>query len=60
VTGVQTCALPILAAFGQIIGSNGLGFTPFAFAGMLGWGPGLTAAATLITIWFKKEGQPSG
>ena len=46
--------LSLMAAIGQILGSNGLTFNLFTFAGVLGWGPGLTTAAALIVIWFRK------
>ncbi len=55
---IFTGIMSLLAPIGQAVGSNHLDFNPFTFAGMLGWGPGLTTAAALITIWFKKAGNP--
>jgi hypothetical protein len=48
--------LSLSASLGQIVGSSGLSFNPFTFAGTLAWGPGLTTAILLITIWFTKAG----
>jgi hypothetical protein len=53
-TLIGTGILSLLAALGQVTGSNTLNFSPFIFAGMLAWGPGLTTAAVLIAIWFRK------
>jgi hypothetical protein len=51
--------MSLSATLGQIVGSSALDFNPFTFAGTLAWGPGLTTATVLITIWFKKAGIPS-
>jgi hypothetical protein len=53
-TLVVTGILSLVAVLGQVIGADALSFSPFTFAGVLGWGPGLTIAVGLITIWFRK------
>ncbi len=53
-TLIATGILSLLAAFGQVLGSNAQVFNLFTFAGMLGWGPGLTTAIALITAWLRK------
>ena len=54
-TLITTGFLSLLALLGQIIGSNALDFSPFTLAGVIAWGPGLTTATFLISIWFRKE-----
>jgi hypothetical protein len=54
-TLILTGILSLLAALGQVIGSNALSFTPYTFAGMMGWGPGLTTSVTLLVIWFHRK-----
>jgi hypothetical protein len=51
---IVTGILSLLAALGQVIGSSTLSFNPFTLAGTIGWGPGLTLAVALITVWFRK------
>ncbi|MGE5250028.1 MAG: hypothetical protein ACM3QS_07405 [Bacteroidota bacterium] len=53
---IATGILSLLAPLGQVIGSNALAFNPFTLAATAGWGPGLTAAVALITVWFRKAG----
>ena len=57
---IATGCLSLAAALGQLIGANGLTFSPFTLAGTLGWGPGLTAATILMVIWFKKGASQAG
>jgi hypothetical protein len=52
---ISTGFLSLLALLGQMIGSNALDFSPFTLAGVIAWGPGLTTAVFLISIWFRKE-----
>jgi hypothetical protein len=47
--------MSLFAVVGQVIGSNGMSFNPFTFAGMMGWGSGLTTAVALMVIWFRKQ-----
>jgi hypothetical protein len=54
-TLILTGILSLLAALGQVIGSNALSFTPYTFAGMMGWGPGLTTSVALLVIWFHRK-----
>jgi hypothetical protein len=54
-TLIATGILSLMAVLGQVIGRNTLSFSPFTFAGVLGWGPGLTVTSGLITIWFRKR-----
>lgn len=56
---IATGFLSLLATLGQVIGSSAQSFNPYTFAGMLAWGPGLTTAIALITVWFKKSEAPS-
>lgn len=56
-TLITTGLLSLLALLGQIIGSNTMNFNPFTFAGVIGWGPGLTTSAFLISVWFRKESK---
>ena len=53
-TLVGTGVLSLLAALGQVAGVAALSFSPFTFAGVMAWGPGLTALAVLIAIWFRQ------
>lgn len=59
-TLIATGVLSIFAGIGQVIGSNGLTFSPFTLAGTIGWGPGLTTVAVLLVIWFKKGNKVQG
>jgi len=54
-TLIATGLLSLSAVAGQVSGSSTLSFSPFTMAGVLGWGPGLTLAAGLITICFRKN-----
>ncbi len=45
--------LGLLSALGPVIGSSALSFSPFTLAGIIAWGPGLTATVALMTIWFR-------
>ena len=54
-TLILTGILSLLAALGQVIGSNALSFSPYTFAGMMGWGPGLTTSVILLVIWFHRK-----
>lgn len=51
-TLMATGLFSLLAVVGQVIGSNFASFSPFTLAGVLAWGPGLTAAVLMISIWF--------
>jgi hypothetical protein len=50
---VATGVLSLCAAVARIVNSLAL-----SVAGLAGWGPGLTTAAILLTLWFR--GAPSG
>ena len=52
---ILTGILSLLAALGQVNGSNALSFTLYTFAGMMAWGPGLTTAVALLVIWFHRK-----
>lgn len=54
-TLIITGVLSLLAALGQVFYP-----TPLSLAGPLAWGPGLTLAAVLIVIWFRKARTQSG
>lgn len=56
---IVTGILSISATLGQVVGTSTQGFNPLTFIGMLAWGPGLTVATVLITIWFKKAEMQS-
>jgi hypothetical protein len=56
---IATGVLSLLATLGQVLGSSALKFDIFTMAGVLGWGPGLTLAAALITAWFKAGTRPA-
>jgi hypothetical protein len=54
-TLIATGSLSLLAVLGQMIGTNGLTFNFFTLAGVIGWGPGLTTAAFLMAVWFRRK-----
>ena len=54
---LATGALSLIACLGQLIGSNGLTFSPFTLAGTIGWGPGLTSSVILLVVWIKRGGE---
>jgi hypothetical protein len=54
-TLIATGLLSLIAVAGQVSGSSSLSFSLFTMAGVLGWGPGLTLAAGLITVWFRRR-----
>ncbi|HSB66506.1 MAG TPA: hypothetical protein VLD65_08000 [Anaerolineales bacterium] len=51
-TLMATGLFSLLAVAGQVIGSNFTSFSPFTLAGVLSWGPGLTGAVLMLSIWF--------
>jgi hypothetical protein len=53
-TLIATGILSLSAALGQVLGSSATSFSLFTFAGVIAWGPGLTTAAALMAIWFRK------
>jgi hypothetical protein len=53
-TLIATGILSLLAALGQVIGSNAMDFSPYTFAGVTAWGPSLITTVALISIWFRK------
>jgi hypothetical protein len=57
---IATGTLSIFAGVGQVIGSNDQALNPFTFAGIMGWGPGLTTVALLLVFWFRKESKVQG
>ena len=56
-TLIATGILSLLAAVGQVINTNAASFNPFTMAGSVAWGPGLTTAAVLFVIWFRRMGR---
>jgi hypothetical protein len=56
-TLIATGILSLLAAVGQVINTSALSFSPFTMAGSAAWGPGLTTAAVLFVVWFRRAGR---
>jgi hypothetical protein len=54
-TLIATGILSLISLLGQVIGADALSFSPYTFAGVLGWGPGLTVVAGLIAFWFRNK-----
>ena len=54
-TLLATGMLSLLSVIGQVLGANSLTFSLFTMAGVLGWGPGLTVATFLISIWIRRK-----
>jgi hypothetical protein len=53
-TLIATGILSLCAAVGQVLNTSSLSFNPFTMAGAVAWGPGLTTAAILMAIWFRR------
>ena len=47
--------LSLLSALGPVMGYSSLSFSPFTLAGVVAWGPGLTATVALIAIRFRRN-----
>ncbi len=47
--------MSLLSALGPVLGYRSLDFSPFTIAGVLAWGPGLTAAFALMAVWFRRR-----